>query len=82
MLLGRQAPRVACFPAGIEMGAGAGSERGRRGFSLSPPPSPFAPATQLRLGVKLVHSTGLGARYSYTHVIHCYCVNQKRVVGS
>ena len=72
MLLGRQASRVACFPAGIEMGAGRGPGRkgGQGDFLFLPPPSPFTPATQLRLGVKLVHSTGLGARYSYTHVIH------------
>ena len=77
MLLGRQASRVACFPAGIEMGAGAGGGgrgQGRKGgqgdFLFLPPRSPFTPATQLGLGVKLVHLTGLGARYSYTHVIH------------
>ena len=46
MLLGRQASRVACFPAGIEMGAGAGGGdrvgKGDKGiFSFSPLPLPI-----------------------------------------
>ena len=76
MLLGRQASRVACFPAGIEMGAGRGPGRkgGQGDFLFLPPPLPIyaCHAAQVRRQASAFNRVGCPIKlYSRYPLILC-----------